>query len=266
MLSPDTVLIREDDEGQIEEWTPEPGKTQAYLWPLYKSHVKKLKKIAGRDEIFLFHLGDITQGTKYCEEGLPGVTLADQRIIAAENMSPLLELPNVKKARFITGTPVHVPDSAEARVAHVLAQSTGKDIRSYHHARVTIDGAILDLAHHGAYPGSRDWLIGNVALFHLRDRIYRDRRAGKRPADVYAYGHFHEWVHVLLEDTWHGETRIHHLLIVPSYCGLGGYGRKATRSIPTLTNGLAAIEIVSGRIGHIQGIRDSLDLRQEETL
>lgn len=266
LLSPETVLIAETDDGGIEEWTPEPSKTQEYLWRLYQQHLAELVDFAGRDEIVAFHNGDATHGDRYREGLIPGTTQVDQRAIAKHNLMPFVGLKNVKKTRLITGTGVHVPTVAEARIARVLAQETKKDVASYHHARANIDGVLIEAAHHGPYPGSRDWLRGNVALYHLKDRVYRDRRMGKRPADVYVYGHYHEWVHVTLNEEWNDAASVHHLVIVPSYCGLTAHARKVTKSAPFLTNGLAAFEIIDGKLVSIRPFKATLDLRTEETL
>lgn len=265
LLSPDVVLIRENDNGDIEEWTPEPTTTQVELWKAYLDNIVQLREFAGRDEIVVLHCGDATQGDRY-NATIPDVTREDQRQIAVANLMPLVSLPNVRKARLVTGTPVHVPEAAEARIAYQLGKDTGKDVRNHHHTRLDVDGVTFDVAHHGPFPGSRDWLKGNVARFHLRDRIQLDRRNGVEPATVYLYGHYHEWVFEMLTETWQGETRTHYLVILPSYSGLTSYARKVTRSVPFLTTGMGAFEIVDGVLMPPKPFKQTWDLRSEEEL
>lgn len=224
-----------------------------------------LVDFADGDEIVLCHNGDITNGDRH-GGNIPETTREDQRIIARDNMRPYLQLPNVKKARLMTGTAVHVPECAEARVAHHLRREMGKDVQSCHHARFTIDSEVVEVAHHGAYPGSRDWLRGNVALYHLKDRIYRDRRSGLTPARVYAYGHFHQRVYATVKDTWVRECYQHDLVIVPAFSGLDDYVRKGARSPPIIQAGIVVLEFVDSKLRSIQEFIKEQDLRKEEKL
>jgi len=266
LLNPETVLIRALDDGSVEEWTPELTATQRYLWGLFTEQLAEVREVVGRDEVICFHGGDITQGDRWGDGLIDGVTREDQRIIACANMQPVLDLPTLRHLRLVTGTLVHVPDCAEARIARRLAEISGKDVQSYHHTRASVGGVILEVAHHGPFPGSRDWLKGNVALYHLRDRVYRDHRLGILCADAYIYGHYHEWVWTTLHECWHGKDRDHHLVIVPSFCGLTHFARKSTHSLPALTNGMALFEINEGRLVSIRCLKATLDLRTEETL
>ena len=56
------------------------------------------------------------------------------------------------------------------------------------------------------------------------------------------------------------------IVLLPSYCGMGEYGRKATGSASTLSNGLVAAEIIDGGLHHVHYIEREVDLRREETL
>ena len=65
LLNPETVLISEDDEGQVEEWTPDLTETQRRLWHVYQQNIEQVSDLAGRDEVIVFHDGDLTNGDKY---------------------------------------------------------------------------------------------------------------------------------------------------------------------------------------------------------
>ena len=269
LLNPDTVLVRQiDDKGKKEEWCPEPTATQRFMWPLYLEHLNSLTDLADGDEVIVFHAGDPTQGTKHPQGIIDGVSRSDQRIIAEWNLKPIVGMPNVKAVRLFTGTPAHVwPGSADAKVAWALQQEyPAKDIESVHHSRTNVDGVLFDTSHHGPHPGSRDWLRGNVALYYLRDRIYRDRRMGKKAARVYIRAHRHTWVHVMLDERWMDEHGYHDLTVVPSYCGLTAFARTVTQSDPELVNGMCVYEIVDGKLRDIYPFVHYQDLRLEETL
>ena len=269
LLNPETILVRQIDEhGEYEEWCPELTVTQQLMWPMFEGHIDELKGLAGGDEIVVFVVGDPTHGTKYAQGLIADVSRSDQRIIAATNLKPIIGLPNVKVARLFTGTAAHVwPGSADAKVAWQLQKDySAKDIESVHHSRTSIDDVLFDTAHHGPHPGSRDWLRGNVALYYLRDRIYRDRRMGKEPSRVYIRGHRHVWVPVPFADRWQGQHTKHDLTVIPSYCGMGAFARKVTQSEPELCNGMCVYEIVGGKLVDIHPFVTYTDLRLEETL
>jgi len=264
LLSPSTVLIRELDDGSIEEWSPPLTQTQEYLWSLYAEHRQKLRDFAGRSAITALHVGDLTWGDRYAEGLIPGATIEDQRVIATTNLLPLASIPNIKAVRLISGTEVHEPNSATARVARRLREQTGKGVESFHHHRLVVDGITFEFAHHGPHPGSRDWLEGNIALYHLRDRVYKDLRHGREPARVYIYAHFHRWRRVTLHHTWQGEELSHDLIILPSYSGMTTHARKMTRSEAYLVNGMCAFEVIDGELGRVKPYKAELDLRTEE--
>lgn len=269
LLNPETVLVRQlDEHGEYEEWTPELTSTQRLLWTVYGTHLNRLRELAGKDEIIVFYLGDATHGTKYAQGLIADVSRSQQRVIAKWNLKPLISLPNVKVARLFTGTAAHVwPGNAEAKIAWMLRnEHPSKSIQSVHHSRTRVDGVLFDTAHHGPHPGSRDWLHGNVALYYLRDRIYRDRRMGKEPSRVYARGHRHVWVHIPFIDRWQGHDTKHDLTVLPSYSGLTAFARQITQSEPELTVGMCVYEIVDGKLADIHPFIHYEDLRLEETL
>jgi len=265
LLSPETVLVRETDEGETEYWTPELGATQKWLWECYEWCLGEAAALAGNDEIVVVHCGDVTQGDRH-EGTMKDVTKDDQREIARCNLSRIARMAQVLAMRLMTGTAVHVPDCAEARVAAALNGRDGVEVRACHHERLTVDRVVFDIAHHGPPPGVRDWLKGNTALYYLKSAIYADRRIGKEPARVYIRGHFHEHVPAPYEDLWHGRHMRYDLTVVPSFCGFTEHARKITRSSPQLTVGMVAYEIVNGRLADIVPFTRSVDLRMEEEL
>jgi hypothetical protein len=238
------------------------------LWPLYLEIKDKVVDYADGCEIVLLHMGDPTHGEKHTQGNIPGIDMEDQRTIAFWNLKPWFALPNVRAGRLYTGTTAHVePGFSDARVANMLAKEfPGKDIKSVHHSRSAVGQEIFDNAHTGPPPGIRDWLKGNVALWHLRDRVYRDRRMNKTPATVYLRAHRHVYVHVTLNDMWWHVPSVHHLVVVPSFCGFTAHAREITQSDPELVNGVVAFEVVDGKLRDIEPFVDYTDLRLEETL
>lgn len=266
LLNPDTVLVRVDDKGEAVLWKPDIGEIPLWLWNCaYLPAVSNLADWAGDDEIIVIHAGDITNGNRFAGN-IPDTTLEDQRTIAVDNMMPLCRLPQVKRARLVTGTEVHVPECAEARVALRLREKTGKDVKSVNHALLDVDGTIHDTSHHGAHPGTRDWLKGNTARYYLRDRMYRERRRNRRPANIYWRGHYHELIHESIHEMWCDEWSTHHIVIAPCLSGPTHHAIKVTRSLECLVAGIIAAEIVDGEVCEIRPFVAEYELRTMETL
>lgn len=269
LLNPDACVIWVEDEWGMGEYVPPiPTKVQTRLWPLWTDYIGEVVHYADGCEIVVVHAGDPTHGEKHPGGNIPGIDLEGQRTIAEWNLKPLLEMPNVSAMRMYTGTPAHVePGRADANVATRLARRfPNTDIKPVHHTRCHFGQEIFDGAHTGPHPGSRDWLRGNVAYLQLLDRIYRDRRMGKRPSTVYLRAHRHVYVHRTHNEVWAGEHTQHHLVIVPSFCGFTSYARSVTQSEPELCNGMVTFEIIDGKLREIKPWVDYTDLRMEETL
>jgi len=265
LLNPNTILVAFNAQGEDVEWTPSLSDTQKWLWECYTYCIGEAVELAGDDEIVVCHLGDITHGTRFGRL-VPSILPGDQGIIALWNIKPLMALPNVEQALLITGTEVHVPNSIEALVAKMIRFESGKRVRTLHQGRVFLGEEWLDVAHHGAHPGTRDWLRGNVATYYTKSRVYEDRRLGKVPSVLYARGHFHCPVHITINEVWHGEDEVHHLVIVPSFSGPTRYSIKATQSTPSLTVGMMALEVIDGRLHKVHKFMKEKDIRVEVIL
>ena len=260
LLNPKTKLAGMNDSGEEIEWTPKLSATQRWLWRWYTKFIGQVVDLAGDDEIVVCHVGDITHGTRFGRL-VPGIQPGDQVSIATWNLKPLTDLQNVKQVILVTGTEVHVPNSIEATISRIVRLETGKRVQTLHQGRVDLGREWLDVAHHGAHPGTRDWLRGNIATIYCKTRVYEDRRLGVVPAVLYARGHYHTLVHVTVNETWKGVDEIHHLLIVPSMSGPTRHSIKSTQSTPSLTVGMVALEVIDGRLHDIHKFKRERDIR-----
>jgi hypothetical protein len=269
LLNPETQLIEEDEDGNLVPYTPNLTAFQHYLWPLYERHVEEAVEWAGKDEIIVAHVGDECQGDKYTEHQV-STRRADQIDIAVWNMLPWCSVENVETVRLIKGTGSHAMQegSSTIQVCRVLqGKFPNKDIKAPYHNLLNIDGVGVDLAHHGPYPGSRKWLKGNVARYYLRDFMMEEILAGRKPADLVVRAHYHVPVTETLDVRANGDKYTSHLVVLPSYCGLGDHTRQATRSKHKVTNGMFLYEIIDGELNPKPfELVETQDLRTKEVL
>ena len=271
LMAPDTGLI--DDDGN--PWVPKLTKVQEYLHDLYISHINSVVALAGDDEIVVIHNGDATQGNRYPSRWV-SERESDQVKIAAQALKPWLDLPNVKTMRIMVGTGAHNygRGSAEAALAELLQTMDKKtSIKALYHGLFTIAGVTFDVAHHGAYPGSRVWLMGNGPRFYLRSLMEEEMLNGRTPPRIVARGHHHVWRRETVRIELDAGTVESDIINTPSYTGLTDYAHQAARSPAWVTNGMAAIECVEaqcgpgrGRVVGIHRLTATLDVRTRENL
>jgi hypothetical protein len=296
LCNPDTVLPADDEVGRPYPAKPDLSPFQEALWSMYSEDLAGALQFADGDEVIVFDLGDQTHGLRHPDH-LMSTRLADQMIIARHNWAPWLGHRNVRTFRFSKGTGVHVfgegssellvaemmgegpsgvahaemTNDAESRVAERLPRS-GLDVRVLYHGLATLgkddrgQTVGLDYAHHGPGPGMRDWTSGNQVRYYLKSIIDEQRRLGTKPARLYCRGHRHAFVHESLHEFWAGELYDYDIFTLPSYCGMGAYGHKATFSAPYQWFGSVAIEIVDGQVGRFRKLVHCRDLRTWEAL
>lgn len=269
LLSPETVLERDDESGQIHSYSPQLTPFQELLYRLYINHVEQVKQLAGKDQIIFLHVGDLTQGNRF-EENWVTSRLSDQIIIAYYNLRPWMKLKNVRTVRISKGTGVHVfkEGSSEILVSKLLvAENPAKSILCIYHGLMKIDDFVVDYAHHGPPAGSREWLKGNVARLYLSDVMKRSLKRGRQPPDLVIRAHYHEYSRAIHIEQWgNNDEYISNIVTLPSYCGGGDNGIKASRSRDALHIGLLAFEIVNGKLLDIHRFYETIDLRTEETV
>lgn len=268
LLNPETLLPDENEIGETFYYNPQLTEAQKYLWSIYTKHIESIKSLAGDDEIIVIHHGDMTQGNKYVSEWVT-TRMIDQVLMAEANLLPWLQLDNVKIMRFIKGTSSHVMGEASSEIAvtELLKRKYPEvSINIMYHGLLDIGGILVDCSHHGPGVGGRAWLQGNEARYYLRSIMMSEIMSGRTPPRIVLRGHFHAPVKEYLEvqgyESW--------LMIVPSYCMLGDYGRQATSSAFKTSNGMVAFEIIEYEDGvttvYPHSYIDTIDIRTQEKL
>jgi len=268
-MNPDVTLLDQDEKGELVPYTPPLGALQTRLWQWYSEDVQRVKDLAGTDEIVYIHQGDVVQGHKHAVLQV-GQRHANQLLIAVANQAPILSLPNIREARFVAGTEAHdgLGASEVISVVEVLrAKYTGVRFKVLYHGVLDIGGCKIDYAHHGPHPGSRKWLEGNGLLWYLRDIVLSEWTDNTRiAARVLTRAHQHTYRHAPFCTTLKGTEYQFDAYLLPSWCGIGDYARKVTRSAMSQSFGMLALEIIDGELVSTHPMVHYLDLRTEESL
>ena len=269
LCSPEVKLQEEDQSGRIVEKPAQLSAFQEYLWgEVYIPAVDTITSITRGHAVVLMHMGDMTHGDGHAEE-LMSTRIENQIRIGVANMRPLMEMPGVVAMRAAYGTGVHEfgEGSGALLITDMLkVMYTGIDSANMYHGLAEIEGAGVDYAHHGPGPGLRSWLRGNVAQIYLRDLMFEEILQGKLPPALVLRGHVHEYVNVMQMLPLYGSEVWSRLVVLPSMCGLGDYGRKATRSEFILRNGLMLFAIENTMVVDAVPFFKTLDLRTKEKI
>lgn len=261
LLNPETELEKEDANGNMVRYHPALTEPQKHLWNLYERFMGEVVRLAGRDELVVWHNGDVNQGTKFPEQ-LVSVELHDQIAIGAWNLVPWLRIKQVRKRLgMVAGTGSH--EFGAGSGAYLVAQAlrgmvSGAEIETVFHALADYEGFTVDIAHHGPHPGMRIWTSGNVARLTLQSMMLEEIAEGRKPPDLVVRSHYH--TPVLVWNRVGGyESRLY---ITASMAMPGAWTRQATRSAPKVVNGFMAAEIVDGRLVKVHEFLEGVDLRR----
>lgn len=235
---------------------------QQFLWETYTWGIDEVSKLADKDPIHAFSIGDITHGNKYASEQI-STRVSDQITAAEYNFLPILKIKNVKSLRMAVGTASHVfgEGTSDILVADRLKLEFPKiDIRVVYHGLMPIAGTTLDYAHHGPGPGKLHWAKGNAARSYLKSMMMDDIRYGRRPADVVIRGHYHEfvreWATYQDASSW--------MVIMPPLCFMGDFGEQAMKSHYYIAPGSVAFELINGKVHDIYPFIKVFDTRDIE--
>lgn len=246
------------------------NESQQYLWDgVYIPSLNEAIDFIGRDNTVLLHMGDVTHGNKVVSEQMT-TKIADQFLIATAIFDPILKSKlHISAVRIAAGTPLHSfgEGSSETIVAELLKARYPKiDTKASYHGLANIEGVSVDYAHTGPPPGRRAWLSGNEARLYLRSLMMGEIVQQRKPPDLVLRGHYHTFVKEFLQiNSFMGKAESW-FVSCPSLCLLGDFGNVATKSVPTVTNGMIVIEIIDGKIRSIQEFLKTLDVRDIEEI
>ena len=236
------------------------------LWEIREWGRNEIKQLAGKSPIVLMKLGDVNQGMVYDVDN----RLSAQVEIALMNDMPWLNMKNVVAIRIAEGTGSHSFGYGDAEIilaSRMKDRRPDLDVQVMQHGLATVYGCTIDFAHHGPNSGGREWLKGNVALYHLRDIMMKDVLRGRKPPDLVLRGHYHSIVEVFNRlNGADGKVYRSWLYVLPSLCGANGFAIQVTKSEFEITNGIVAWEIIDGRVRESFEFIKTFDYRVREEL
>jgi hypothetical protein len=267
LMNPDTVLYDENKDGELEAWKPQPGPTQKAIWPWHMEDIAKVVELAAGSPIVLVHHGDIIQGGNGKARELVSTRIADQEEIAWWNLQPWLALPNLERIILIKGTGYHeLEEGSGALSIASRLRAAGRKVDVPYHYRPEIAGARCNLAHHGAPPGSRNWLKGNILRLYTQSIMDECLMNGEDPPALILRGHYHQYVSEVVTRRARGKSWRTTSVILPSYSFIDDYARKVAKSPEKITVGMVAFEIQGGEVSLPHEFMRTLDVTTKEIL
>ena len=139
-----------------------------------------------------------------------------------------------------------------------------KKIEIADHWLLDLDGYVMDVAHHGAGPGSRNWLKGNILKWYT-ESLMQDCIDLQEPVpDVVLRAHHHEPIYTRGVHQTGGRVWRTDAFITPPFCFIGSHAQKVIRSPGRMSVGMVALEVVNGKLLDWHFFLRTIDLRVRE--
>jgi hypothetical protein len=219
------------------------GKTQKWLGKKWdKAHDVIFDGTA--DEVIIFIMGDAVHGLKDTA-GIWTGSLKTQKDAFIETH---LAWANKASCTYcIRGTRWHVGD--DGIVEDQIAQELGcYKLKSFHKMEVEIQGVRFMLAHKGPRPGSRAWTRPNSMFHTLKDRHITALQLGLEPADVYLWGHYHEYVPGFIEAEGPWGAKIISGYVLPAWCTPNEYALEHVGNLEVADVGIVYFDVEDGKV------------------
>lgn len=264
LMNPEVEL----KDAQGHKYYPQLTEPQIYLNELFGGHVEKAKEFADNDPLYVFHLGDVTQGNKHQPERISS-KIADQIAVGRANFWYWLDYKKLKAIRLVVGTAAHnfgEQTSEELTIGYLKQDAPKVDMGVLYHGLLDVNGVLFDYAHKGPQAGRRNWLKGNEARYYLRSLMEDELHMGNIPPHLVTRGHYHSFVeeYLCIEDK--GIRHKSWIYVLPSYCFLGEFAVNVTSSQYLETHGMIVTEVVDGEIGKTLVLKQTVDVRTKEKI
>lgn len=270
LCSPATELEEIDGHGNRYRWPVQLTETQRAIWEKFEQDRAQVAEIAAKRPVVLLVNGDLTHGLKHPQDLMSNYLHHQVQIAFDVVMAWLTDARlNITAVRLVQGTAAHtLSGSTEPIVAQLINMRyhQTQPAAVIFHGLFDVDGVTIDAVHKGPYPGSREWLRGNVATLSLRSMMLRELLDHHAPPRVVMRAHYHRYQRVTERIESEGRTYESDLFITPSYCGMDLHGHHATQGLSWQSHGLVALEVADGQLLKVHPLVETLDLRTREAL
>ena len=215
------------------------SKAQRWLWQCWLDYWKQVEEVRKESGAKLYQIfnGDLVEGAHHkTTQILSGNPNAQAAVLNAAIAVPLSLKP--EKIWVCRGTEAHVGSSASAeeRIADGLRRDKRPIVgdpdtgtASQWHARMDINGVLVDVTHHGR-TGHREHTRGNAANLHAHDILLSYIKTKDKPPDLCLRAHYHRFndsfdmcpVRVITNGAWQLGTSFVHKVAADTIADIGG--------------------------------------------
>ena len=215
------------------------SRAQRWLWQCWGEYWAKVDAVRKAEGALLYEIfnGDAVEGAHHKTTQILSGNPNGQAAVLDACLSIPLAL-NPDRIWVIRGTETHVGQSASAEER--IATGLRKDKRpivgdedtgsaSHWHARIEIQGRLLDITHHGR-TGQREHTRGGAAVLHAHDILLSHVKNRDRYPDLCLRAHYHKFndsgdacpVRVFTTGAWQLGTGYVHKVAADSLADIGG--------------------------------------------
>jgi hypothetical protein len=200
-----------------------PSPTQTILWRLWQTAWEQVATLRRGARLIVVHLGDATEGKHHDSSELISPRVDEHERMHTSCMDWALNTAGYDaqagdRLYYVKGTPAHVGSggASEEKIARDLAaipqipptqpeafeldgdaspikKRDGKFI--WDHLKLSINGVVYDLAHHGASLGKKPWTRTNPLRSKLQEVYFRELEGGRVPPRYWIRAHMHQAAH-----------------------------------------------------------------------
>lgn len=170
LMSPDAWNL---DEGG----TYHPSPLQRLIWQQWEECWERVRQLRKRSRLIVSMMGDAVDGTHHQTTELITHRKEEQERIHIDCMDWALKRTKFRNddvLQYITGTPSHVGNSSEERIARDLEARPASESKFVHKRfQFSVNGVVFDLAHKCFSVGRRAWTDNNVLNAMLKSFYFR---------------------------------------------------------------------------------------------
>lgn len=213
---------------------------QQWLWKRWLQARRIIfKELEQADELVVFLMGDSIHGSGRADEVF-STRLKTQKDTYIDCLLPYTN--RATACYCVKGTEWHVGE--DGIVEDQAAQELGcYGLKAYDKLEVEVQGIKFMLQHKGPSPGIYRHTKGNVMRAMLRDAYFATLEQSREPADIYLWGHYHEYV----PESLMTKDKELYGYILPAWCVANEYALTHVKNLELSDIGMIYFVIEDGR-------------------